>query len=141
TNANGSGERWLARCPRPDPCFGPALSPNGTSLALSRSRSLYVVDLATSRMRRLTVRPDCEPAGACPDCTHWYCAAHELAPAWSPDGSRIAFARVLHGCAVGCLAEPYVVNADGTGLKRLSSRAGPQLQPLWSPDGRTIAFN
>jgi TolB protein len=53
------------------------------------------------------------------------------APAWSPDGTRIAFARPDQGI--------YVVRADGTGLKRLSS--GGHDYPAWSPDGRTIAYS
>jgi TolB protein len=32
------------------------------------------------------------------------------------------------------------VNADGTGLKQLTSLAGAEFQPAWSPDGAKIAF-
>jgi len=56
-------------------------------------------------------------------------------PAWSPDGSKIAFA--------GAGAEGYdlyVMNADGTGLTRLTDHAGDEAAPAWSPDGSRIAF-
>ena len=34
----------------------------------------------------------------------------------------------------------YTVNADGTGLARLTSGAGPEFDPAWSPDGRRIVY-
>lgn len=36
--------------------------------------------------------------------------------------------------------EIYTVNADGTGLKRLTTNRGSDLEPAWSPDGSRIAF-
>src|SRR5262249_17505380 len=48
--------------------------------------------------------------------------------AWSPDGQKIAFAN---------RPAIYVIDADGSGLHRLTVRG---TQPAWSPDGRTIAF-
>lgn len=44
-------------------------------------------------------------------------------PAFSPDG-RI-----------------YVVNADGTGLRRITSDPADERQPCWSPDGSSIVFS
>ena len=61
------------------------------------------------------------------------------APAFSPDGTRMAFVR---GMADG---EQVIVlaNADGTGERRLASRAEPdayaQTRVAWSPDGTEIA--
>ncbi len=37
-------------------------------------------------------------------------------------------------------AEVYVVNADGTGLKRLTQAPGDDLEPVWAPDGKALAF-
>jgi TolB protein len=34
----------------------------------------------------------------------------------------------------------YVVNADGTGLRRLTTNPGDDFDPSWSPDRRRIAF-
>lgn len=53
------------------------------------------------------------------------------APAFSPDGSRIAFARLGDGL--------FTVGSDGKGLKRLTSN-GRDSYPAWSPDGTEIAF-
>ena len=55
----------------------------------------------------------------------------DLDPAWSPDGRRIAFHSYRDGPS-----QIYVMNADGTGVTRLS----PGEAPAWSPDGRRIAF-
>jgi TolB protein len=52
-------------------------------------------------------------------------------PAWSPDGSKIAFDYDLN---------VYVINADGSGLARLTDRPANDLAPSWSPDGLKIAF-
>src|SRR5690349_5840567 len=37
-------------------------------------------------------------------------------------------------------SEIYVINADGTGLLRLTNDAGRDVDPAWSPDGKRIAF-
>ena len=50
------------------------------------------------------------------------------APAWSPDGSRLAFAAD---------SGIYLANADGSGVVRLIAGGS---EPAWSPDGRRIAF-
>ena len=44
------------------------------------------------------------------------------APVWSPDGRRIAFVRRFAGI--------YVMNADGSGQKRLTGGASPAWQPV-----------
>jgi TolB protein len=56
-------------------------------------------------------------------------------PAYSPDGRRIAFASSRDGDF-----ELYVMNADGTGVRRLTHSPGLDIRPAWSPDGRRIAF-
>jgi Tol biopolymer transport system component len=52
-------------------------------------------------------------------------------PAFSPDGKRVAFTRALSGL--------FVMNADGTGLRRLTGGRDDRY-PVWSPNGRSIAF-
>jgi Tol biopolymer transport system component len=55
--------------------------------------------------------------------------------AWSPGRRRIAFA------GGGLLGREgiWVMNADGSGRRRLTRRAGDG-NPTWSPDGRRIAY-
>jgi Tol biopolymer transport system component len=36
--------------------------------------------------------------------------------------------------------EVYVVNADGSGLKRLTNKPANEGLPAWSPDGKTLAY-
>jgi TolB protein len=54
---------------------------------------------------------------------------------WSPDGRQIAFASYRDGNA-----EIYLMNADGTGVRRLTHDPADDTDPTWSPDGRRIAF-
>lgn len=65
-----------------------------------------------------------------------------IAPAWSPDGTMIAFgsAASLPGWLAGGDGHIYVMNADGTDLRPVTSGPGNRAQPSWSPDGRRIAF-
>lgn len=67
----------------------------------------------------------------------------ERAPAWSPDGKRILFmcrkGPPVEGRGIGSF-ELCVMNADGTGLTRLT-KTGRYLAPHWSPDGRQIVLH
>ena len=61
-------------------------------------------------------------------------AGSNISPAASPDGSRVAM--VL---SKGGSPNVYVCNADGSGLKKLTSTSEDS-SPCWSPDGRWICF-
>jgi TolB protein len=56
-------------------------------------------------------------------------------PAFSPDGKHIAFGSSRDGDF-----DLYVMNADGSGVRRLTRSPGLDMRPAWSPDGRRIAF-
>lgn len=60
-------------------------------------------------------------------------------PAVSPDGQQIAFAGPVTDGSDGRYGI-YVVNKNGSGLRRLTTPRFADLDPAWSPDGRTIAF-
>lgn len=53
----------------------------------------------------------------------------------APDGTRIAFISNRDG-----RFKLYVMNIDGSGLRRLTDDAAADDNPAWSPDGRWIAF-
>ena len=63
-------------------------------------------------------------------------AGHDMSPAWSPDGKRIAFVSMRSDPS----GEIYVMNADGTGVTRLTYNPGGDAAPTWSKDGKRIAF-
>ena len=56
-------------------------------------------------------------------------------PAWSPDGTQIAFVSARdHSPNI------YVMDADGSNLTRLTDMPDANHLPTWSPDGQHIAF-
>ena len=59
-------------------------------------------------------------------------ASVDRTSSWSPDSRQIAFQTGPAGSGI------YIVNADGSNLRRLSD--GGDVQPEWSPDGTRIVF-
>ena len=59
-------------------------------------------------------------------------------PAWSPDGTKIAFAS--DGARALNHGDIFVVNSDGSGRTNLTNDPASDDLPAWSPDGTKIAF-
>jgi Tol biopolymer transport system component len=125
--------------------FDPAWSPDGRKIAFVGDGKIYVMNADGSGKRRLTrnavpdLRPDVQPA--------WL---PDGRPAWSPDGRKIAFETLRHGgpraCSqaypsAGCNWELYVMNADGSGQRRVTRDPGSDQHATWSPDGRELLFH
>lgn len=56
-------------------------------------------------------------------------------PAWSPDGTRLAFASHRDGNF-----EIYSMTSDGKEVTRLTETESDEAEPAWSPDGTLIAY-
>jgi Tol biopolymer transport system component len=78
---------------------------------------IWILDLVSRRLRDLSEAP----------------RSNEWSPAWSPDGSQIAFSSDRGGSP-----HVYVMDPDGSNVRRLSDGWGEY--PAWSPDGSAIAY-
>ena len=102
----------------------PAVSPDRTQVAytftprgdLNRSE-IRVADLATGAVRALTGTP----------------RMHDHSPAWSPDGSAIAYTSERSG-----FNELHVVGRDGAGDRQLTAAAADHSEAEWHPDGSRL---
>ena len=63
-------------------------------------------------------------------------------PAWSPDGSRIAFAGSGGGPGLGRTSddEVWITEPDSTDFVNVTDNLENEYWPLWSPDGTKLAF-
>jgi len=106
-----------------------AFSPDGRYLVFARhtteKQGLFILDL-TTREERLLLAAD-------PDTVL-------LHPTWSPTGDQIAFTRIGRSDVLGesaplAQASVWIIQVDGTGLRRVTHGE----HPTWSPDGRRLA--
>ena len=129
-NADGSGHRKL---PRNVP-LGGAWSPDGQRIAsVSVAHSFADARNPTKLGLWVTNADGSDARRVAPKATTGE-------PAWSPDGRRIAFRRYDGQLGSIGTSDLFVVNADGSGLRRLTNHAENVRWFAWSPDGRTIAF-
>jgi len=89
--------------------------------------AIFAVDAQGKHERRLTKEKgdSSTPAGL----------FFQTQPAWSPDSTQIAFVSRRDG-----RAHVYVMQADGTGTRRLTNSAKDDDRPAWSPDGKRLIF-
>jgi Tol biopolymer transport system component/DNA-binding winged helix-turn-helix (wHTH) protein len=109
----------------------PALSPDGSYVAFAwdgeqqNNFDIYTLAIASGSVRRLTRH-----------------LAHDLAPAWSPDGRAIAFLRRAGDDRATLVTVPSNGGAEHpiAETRNDEMRGIPRLDSLsWSPDGRRIA--
>src|SRR5215207_2018195 len=115
----------------------PSISPDGTTVAFASNLhwhtsgvdqlDIYVMKAdGTGESRRLTF--DGAPT--------YPLEMRSQNPAWSPDGSRIAYESTRSGNS-----EIWVMNADGTGEPvNVSNHESWDSDPAWSPDDTQITF-
>lgn len=95
-----------------------ALSPDGSHFVMKNAYDLMVMDNRGRHQRWLTQD-----------------GTNNHAPAWSPDGTKIAFVSERDNNS-----EIYVMDADGSNQVRLTQNDVYDSSPSWSPDGKHIAF-
>jgi len=129
-DADGQGARNLtsdhARLGEGRAVF-PAWSPDGARIAFigrpggeSAKSDIWVMDADGGRITQLTNNPD-----------------DQGCPRWSPDGTQVLYTIYRDIGELFAVEEIWVMNADGTGQRRLADRGA---SPVWSPDGEYIAF-
>ncbi|MCX6224037.1 MAG: hypothetical protein NTV01_04715 [Bacteroidia bacterium] len=114
---DGSGEQRLTTNPATD--LNPVWSPDGNQIAFMSERmgnpEIFIMQADGTRPIRLTMNP-----------------GYEGMPRWSPDGSQLAF---NSEGSVGQPIEVYLINIDGSDLKRLTTSPGNarSINPAWCP--------
>ncbi len=159
-NADGSNQVRLTTDPAQE--AHPSFSPDGAKIAFVRKDpddEIFVMNVDGSGVERRTTNtvPDAGPEWSPDGSRIAYFAAgnvihvmnadgsnqHELVPGggsvgpqWSPDARRVLFNR-NEGAGN---SNPFVVNADGTGLVNLGQMVPSSQAPSWSPDATKIVF-
>lgn len=99
----------------------PDMAPDGKTILFDLLGDIYALDAAGGTARPLL-------SGM----------AFERNPVFSPDGKQFAFISDRSG-----VTNLWIANADGTGLKQLSSDSSVAIysSPSWSPDGRFVTVS
>jgi Tol biopolymer transport system component len=126
-DTDGSAVHRLTDNPAED--YWPTWSPDGTQIAFASNRDgdfeIFVIDVADVLLNTDNSAPR--------QLTH--ANGNDLEPAWSPDGSKIAF--MVHQANQSSI---YTMNPDGSERALLTEGASSNYLPKWSPDGNQIVF-
>jgi Tol biopolymer transport system component len=129
-----------------------SLSPDDNQLAFVSTRgsgtnNIWILDIKTRKARNLTGVPALQAAAGKMD--------GFFRPSWSPDGKWIAFSSdrgtdfkrhkfplddISPGFEHIQAASIYVIQPDGTGLRKLTPEGEMAGSPKWSADGKRVVF-
>jgi TolB protein len=121
--ADADGQNPQSILISPEPIMSPAWSPDGTRMAYvsfqNKKPILFVQNLSASK----------QPA---PVANY---RGSNSAPAWAPDGKQLAAVLTRDGTS-----QIYLMNADGSNLRRLTTSGAIDTEPFFTPDGQSIYF-
>ena len=120
----------------------PAWSPDGQRIAFvswdGNGDEVHAVDADGSGREQVTHIPaSSRPVDSSDPRGQKIAIGDAAAPAWAPDGTRLAFA--LYREVPGARQGVYTVRADGSRQTRIAD-VEPVTGPVWSPDGRKLTF-
>jgi Tol biopolymer transport system component len=108
----------------PGDAIGLRPSPDGSTIAfLTYHQNEYrvgTIKIDGTDLRYLTNHPNNDDYG-----DGWFGVS------WSPDGTQLAYS---------ALSDIYVMDADGSNVRRLTTARKGDYHPSWSPDGSTIVY-
>jgi TolB protein len=107
----------------PEPIVSPVWSPDGTRMAYVSFQNKKPILFVQSLAARRQPAPVANYRGS------------NSAPAWSPDGRQLAAVLTKDGSS-----QIYLMNADGSNLRRITYSRTIDTEPFFSPDGQSIYF-
>lgn len=137
---NGPGQLWLMRADGSNQRlllgeadygeYAPSFSPDGVSVIFTRCQNVSNGNgCAIYRIRT-------DGSGLTP-VTDFQLALNDWEPVYSPDGMTIAFVSYSRD---GFIAAIWLMNADGSDIRRLTPPELSAVSPHWSPNGEKLAF-
>lgn len=109
------------------PSYAGAIGNNGNTLIWNTS-----FDQANPNDRSIGVAVRCSSCSNLVPVSQYYNAWD---PAWSPNGTQIVFTSDKSGNA-----DIWIMNADGSNPKQITTDSNTDWDPAWSPDGSKIVF-